>query len=240
MRGVVRVKSRKTVTPLMVRITFDTADFGDFALRYPAHAVKLFVPQAGSDAGVARTYTVRRHDPDLHEMDVDFLLHGHGPAAAWAQQAGAGDTIELAGPRAGFDRHAQADWQLMIGDATAIPAIATMIESLPAGDRAVAYIAVRDAQEEQPITTRADARIVWVHVDTDHVDQTASALDEALDAAQWPDGEAQVFIAAESSVVRRLRARFPKAGDTGQAPRVAQLHATGYWKRGAEDYHDHH
>ncbi len=237
-RGLVRVKARQTLTPLMLRLTLDTRELPDIAFSYPAHAIKLFVPDGQGTA--TRTYTVRRYDADRHEMDVDFLLHGHGPAATWAQGVAVGETIELAGPRAGFDRDPQAAWQLMIGDATAIPAIASMLESLPAQDRALAFIAVRDAAEEQAIACPPHAQVRWVHVDTETPETTAQALRQALQDTALPGGPAQVFIAAESSAVRTLRGLFPRAGQSDSAFAVTQLHATGYWKRGAQDYHDHH
>ncbi|MEI2414774.1 siderophore-interacting protein [Orrella sp. JC864] len=237
-RGPVRVKSRRMITPLMVRLTMDTSRLPDMAWRYPAHAVKLFVPHEGQT--VARTYTIRRYDAAAREMDLDFLLHGDGPAARWAQHAQAGEDIELAGPRAGFARAPGAAWQLMIGDATALPAIASMLESLPAGDRALALIAVRDAAEEQPIETAAQLQLRWVHVQDGTPASTGHALEQALHAAALPDGPVQVFIAAESSAVRGLRALFPRQGESRPGWDVVQMHATGYWKQGAQDYHDHH
>ena len=48
---------------------------------------------------ISRTYTVRRWDPQAQELDVDFVVHGDGPATTWAQEVEPGQRVPIAGPK---------------------------------------------------------------------------------------------------------------------------------------------
>lgn len=93
--------------------------------------------------GEMRTYTVREWRDEARELVVDMVLHtdaqGHsGPAAAWAQSAQIGHRLHIIGPSrhadgppAGIEfAPADADNILLAGDETAVPAIASILESI--------------------------------------------------------------------------------------------------------------
>lgn len=108
-----------------------------------------------------RTYTVRAVRPALGEVDVDIALHGRsGPASRWALDARVGDTIAIFGPNGrhggpygGFDflPPARTDAYLLAGDATALPAIAAILESLPSTGRGIALLEVEHASDAQAV-----------------------------------------------------------------------------------------
>lgn len=87
-----------------------------------------------------RTYTLRALRPELLELDVDFVLHGvTGPASAWATNAKPGDRLQMLVPNldyaadpGGYEWQPPADIRqiLLIGDETALPAIAGILEQL--------------------------------------------------------------------------------------------------------------
>src|SRR6266568_4230449 len=79
---------------------------------------------AGSGAPVMRDYTPRRFDAVQRELDIEFALHGDGPAATWAAQAAPGQRVMIGGPRGSFIVPTDFDWHLLIGDETALPAVA--------------------------------------------------------------------------------------------------------------------
>jgi NADPH-dependent ferric siderophore reductase len=82
---------------------------------------------------VIRSYTVRRFDAAAGELDVDFVLHGaHGPAAAWAAAAEPGDWVGVSDPGGRYRPDPTAQAHLVIGDESALPAIATVLEALGA------------------------------------------------------------------------------------------------------------
>ena len=98
-----------------------------------------------------RTYTVRAVRPRAREVDIVFVGHGDGgPASAWAASAAPGDEIVLIGPdelqpgrTVGIDwRPGAVDTLLLAGDETAAPAIASILESLPADAKGIALIEV--------------------------------------------------------------------------------------------------
>lgn len=226
----------ETLTPAMLRVYFAGPDLAGFDSPSPDDHVKLFLPDA--DGGVARRdYTPRRYDPAAGELAIDFALHdtaAHpaGPATRWAMAARPGDRLELGGPRGSVLVPNDFDWWLLVGDETAIPAIARRLAALPAGIPVTSVIAVAEAGEEQAFDTAADHRAIWVHRPLDRADDPAPVL-AALDRLPRPAGDGFAWIAAEAGVARAARARV-EAG--GHPP--AWLKAAGYWKRGEADAHE--
>ena len=96
---------------------------------------------------VVRTYTVRRWVPAEPEMWIDFVVHGdEGIAGPWAVNAKPGDPFYFMGPGGGYSPDPEADWHLLAGDESALPAIAAALEGMPAGARVLAFIEVADAE----------------------------------------------------------------------------------------------
>lgn len=122
-----------------------------------------------------RTYTVRAHRPEVAELDIDFVLHGtdgHGGAAsAWAAKVRPGDTAALVGPdRPGSGRMWGCAWsppdtarQLIIaGDETAVPAVASIIESLSPQARGVVCVEVPAAGDRQDWDVPDRVEVRWL------------------------------------------------------------------------------
>ncbi len=73
------------------------------ALSYlPGQDVMLTVPTPAGPS-FRRRYTIRSFDPDIPAIDIDMVLHGDGPAAAWAASARPGSRIE--GDRSAGEDH---------------------------------------------------------------------------------------------------------------------------------------
>ena len=119
-----------------------------------------------------RTYTIRGVRPEHREVDVDFVLHGAtGPASAWAESAVVGDEVVLIGPNArfpgptgGFEWHPPVDASclLIAGDETAVPAICTIVESLPAGQRARVLLEVPEAGDALNLAAPEGVEVTWL------------------------------------------------------------------------------
>ena len=113
-----------------------------------------------------RTYTIREVRSELAEFDVDVALHGRiGPASSWALDAQPGDGIIVSAPCAHYpDVHGGVDWHapervdrvLLAGDETAAPAIAGILESLPADACGVAVIEVPHADDAAVIGAKPE------------------------------------------------------------------------------------
>ena len=90
----------------MIRVTLGGDLEGFTSLGFDDH-VKLFFPTGtiGADGEPeleSRDYTPRRYDPKAKTLDVEFVIHDAGPATRWAEQAKAGQTLRIGGPRGSF------------------------------------------------------------------------------------------------------------------------------------------
>jgi NADPH-dependent ferric siderophore reductase len=236
-----QVRRSERITPRMVRVTLAGEQLAGFDGGGPDRRIKMFFPVPGQDrpavpratsggplwpAGeprpTIRTYTVRRYDEGAGELDVDFVLHeGHGPAAAWARRAGPGAWVGVSEPGGRYVPDPAARFHLVIGDESALPAVATVLAALPDGVPALAFLEVADAAEEQALPGSATVR--WVH----RGDRPAGEpLAEAVRAAQLPAGPAQAWLSGESACVRDLRRHL--LDDRGLDRRA--VYATGYWR----------
>jgi NADPH-dependent ferric siderophore reductase len=182
-----------------------------------------------SDWPQQRTYTVRSWDPAAQELTIDFVVHGdEGLAGPWARAAQPGDELLLNGPGGGYAPNPLADWHLLIGDESALPAIAATLERLPADAVGHVLLEVEGAQQEQPLTRPEGVQVQWVHHGSRPL---GKALVEAVTALTFPPGQVQAFVHGEAGVVKELR-RLLKV-DRGIP--MANLSISGYWRLGADD-----
>jgi NADPH-dependent ferric siderophore reductase len=227
----------------MVRVTFTGDDLGAFAWNGPAAHIKLVFPEDGQAEPPMpqpdgprptriRTYTPRRFDPTIPELDVEFVLHGDGPASSWAAQAQVGQVLILGGPGPNYQIDPAADWFLLAGDDAALPAIATILEALPAAARVRVLLEVADQHEERPLATAAQFDITWLHRGTQPAD---AQLEAAVRALQLPPGNGRIYVGCEAAAMRRIRRHLLQARGLDPATIVTR----GYWKLGAVDYTDH-
>lgn len=212
-----------------------------------------------------RTYTVRAVRPEVREVDVDFVVHGDGgPAARWILDATEGDEVIIVGPDAlSIDSAVGIDWHpgdattvLLAGDETAAPAICSILESLPAGMRATAFIEVPHANDAQPVESAADVTLRWIARDggeeslgaavgdwlARYPENYAAALASSAQVVEdidvdvdllWDSpaesrGQFYAWLAGESAMIKSLRRLL--VTETGiDRSRVAFM---GYWRLG--------
>lgn len=240
---VLEVLRRTHLNPWMVRLTLGGAGLASFAANaYTDQYVKIvFVdPALGltppydlsalraslppEQRPVTRTYTVRRVTPE--GLDIDFVVHGEdGLAAPWAARAEIGERVVLAGPGGAYAPRPDADWHLLTGDASAIPAIAAACEQLPADARGFVLIVIGHDGEQQALEVPAGVAVHW------HVHPEAAANPEVLrdliTEHPWPAGTPHVFAHGERESIKLLRRLFKERG-------VAREHLSisGYWAYG--------
>ena len=248
---VVRVSQ---LTPHMIRVTFGGENMTGFFSKGPAEHVRIYLPH--EETGVftlpvpgpdglefpedverpkSRAYTPRRWDADTNELDVDFVIHGEGPASLWAVAAKAGDTAVVGGQPSGtYFPEPSADWYVILGDEAALPAIATLLEALPATIQAHVYIEVLNAAEEQELTSPARTHITWLHRGNDH-DLPGRLLAHAIRHADIPEGDGRVWVSAEASIMREIRKHLLEDHNLHRS----LIRTQGYWKQGALNHTDH-
>ncbi len=233
------------LSPRMVRITFTGDDLESFAWNGPAAHIKLIFPEDGQAepempqpdgprSPRMRTYTPRRFDAAVPELDVEFVLHGDGLASNWAAQAQEGHVLILAGPGPSYQIDPAADWFVLAGDDAALPAIETILDALPPEVRVHVVLEVADEREERPLSTAAQLAITWLHRDT-HATEVGTALEEAVRALQLPTGQGRIYVGCEATVMRRIRKHL--LHERGLDP--ATIVTRGYWKVGHVNYTDH-
>src|ERR671923_724850 len=249
----VQVRDVSYLPPQRVRTRAGGNELSESPTTGPAEHIKVFLPAPGQDRPVLpvqgpdgpeyppdqerptiRTYTPRRYHPRTLELDIDFLLHGDGPASNWATRAQAGDVIAVAGPRGAYQPDPTADWVLLAGDDTALPAIGTILEALPPSARARVLVEVRDAAEEQPLESAARVDVRWLH--RGEADGSAGRLlEDAVRREELPGGEGRVWVACEAQVMRSIKRHLVDDRGLDRAAMVTR----GYWRQGEANHPDH-
>ncbi|BCJ41139.1 siderophore-interacting protein [Actinoplanes ianthinogenes] len=237
LRGTVR---RITyVTEHVKRITIVGAALCGLPVPPPAAKVRLFLPPAvtalpefplwtprgllwapGASTAM-RSYTVRRHDPGTGEIDVDILLHGNGPGSQWAATARTGARVGFLRPESGYLPRPDVARHLLIGDESALPAIAAILESLAPATSALAIVETGDrCYRRYP----GAGPIRWL----DRGDRApGAALWEYVRELPAPDAAVQAFVAGEATPTRLIRQHLRDVW--GLSTRDGTLQAKGYW-----------
>jgi NADPH-dependent ferric siderophore reductase len=200
---------------------------GDAAPVWPAIARDgRIVWPAGSHGVSLRSYTARRQDPAAGEIDIDFVLHGDGPAAAWAAAAAPGALLGVAG--AGPLGFRPAGTLLLAADETAIPAVSRILAAAPPAAVGVTFLEVADAGEEQHLGAPAGVEVRWLHRGGTPPGESTLLVDAVAGRPRPAGDDLFAWVAAESGVVRAIRSDL--RGRWGLTR--AQHHAIGYWRRG--------
>jgi NADPH-dependent ferric siderophore reductase len=139
--------------------------------------------------GCVRTYTIRDvvgTGTDTR-LVVDFVLHlaegATGPGSLWAAQASVGDRLGLLAPRRGYPyggiEFAPAAGQrlLLVGDETAAPAIASILEDLPDDAAGKVYLEVPSDEDALELRAPTGVQLVWLPRNgAAHGERTAKAV----------------------------------------------------------------
>ncbi|GAA3797092.1 siderophore-interacting protein [Cellulomonas soli] len=176
-----------------------------------------------------RSYTVRAFDPAAGELALDMVVHGdEGVAGPWAARAAVGDTVWLVGPGGAWSPDPTVASHLLIGDASALPAVAVALERLPEDAVGTVVLEVPGPEDELPLTAPAGIDVRWVH-EQDHT--PGRALVAAVEALPPLPGPVGAFLHGEAGAVRTLRAHLR----TVQGVQREHLSVSGYWRLGADD-----
>jgi len=220
------VTAVEAVSPSMRRIRCTAPGLGQLSYQ-PGQDLMLAVPGPGNGS-FRRRYTIRSLDRAAASVDIDVVLHGDGPAAAWAASCQPGQRIEAIGPRGKVTVQAEADWHLFAGDDSAMPASLAMAESLPTPEDALVVLEVDGVADQQQVSA-TDGRRIGVHwVHRAGADPASSAkLVAALNGLELPAGRGHAYLAGELRVVADMRRTLVERGLT-----AAQISAKPYWRAG--------
>jgi NADPH-dependent ferric siderophore reductase len=240
------VTSAETVTRALRRVWFRSDDLSAFASStYTDRYVKLVFPKPGvdypetldmralrqtmppEDLPVVRTYTALFPDAEAGTLAIDFVVHGdEGVAGPWARSAAPGDVLLANGPGGAYRPNPDADWHLLVGDESAVPAITAALAVLPEDAIARVVVLVDSADDEPELPVPAKGELRFVHRDAGGGEGQLLAAVQAID---WPQGRVHVFAHGEAQeIMHNIRPYlFGERGLTRD-----QVSVSGYWRRG--------
>lgn len=178
-----------------------------------------------------RRITVRTWDSTRGELTLDIAAHGDvGHAGRWATHARPGDRLQLRGPAGGYRPHPKADSYLIVGDESALPAIAACAEAIPAGRPVVAVVEVENAAGQVPLTSPGVLETRWVHRATADGNPD-ELLADAVRELPRPTGTVSAFVHGEAASTRAVRRTLLGSGVVSDE----HLSCSPYWRRGLDD-----
>ncbi|MET7865517.1 siderophore-interacting protein [Micromonospora taraxaci] len=243
-----RVLRTERPTPHLIRLVLGGDELTGLPVgEFTDHYIKVVFPQSGVTypqpldlAAIRRdlpreqwprlrAYTVRRWDPLAQELTVDVVHHGdEGLAGPWAAALRPGDPVHFVGPGGAYAPSPDADWHLLVGDESALPAIAAALERLPLGAPAHVFVEIADPEDEQKLLSPGAVELTWLHRGERPVGE---ALVESVRALEFPAGQVHAFVHGEAAFVRHLRRLL--RGERGVP--LDRLSISGYWRRGMDD-----
>lgn len=254
------VARTQRLSPGLVRVTFAGAGLSGFASTGVGDEyLRVFFPHGEDRRDVSlpyatenswdwpdgaihapmRTYTVRDHRPADGEVDIDFVVHDGGVAAAWALAAAPGDVVGLNAPTGLYEPPGDLSWQLLIADQAGLPAAARLLAQAPAGVRTRAVLEVPDADHRIGLAVPADVEVHWVYGGNGHgpsrLDEivvTSVAAADSSGAQGLPGG--YVWVAGETRCLRTVRRHLRH---TLGLP-AERYKVIGYWTERAEEWRE--
>lgn len=248
------VRYTRWLTPGVVRVTLGGDGLAEFVMPDATDTyINVALPPAGAPYGpifdprqvraeydaaywpARRRYTVRRWDTIAREITVDVVVHGHdggsdlGPGAAWAVSAQPGDLLVFEGPGSGYRPDPAADWHLLVGDESALPAIAASLEAVPEGALAVAVLLCDGPDHQIELTSPGILDVTWLHRSGTESDELLLAT--ALADMAFPRGRVHAFVHGEAGEIRAIRRHLL----TERGLPRADMSCSPYWRRHLTD-----
>jgi NADPH-dependent ferric siderophore reductase len=206
-----RVARREPLTDHLVRLVLDSVD-GFESTGVPDEWVGLVVPGQFQ----VRYYTVRSWDG--RELTLDVVVHDVGLVTEWAMRDCVGDTVTITEPKSSFAPPADAAWLLLVGDLTAMPAMARILETHPSLPTYVMAEVPDDLAGYLP----GHADVTWLAPPA----PGQSALAEVVGGIDWPEGDGYFWMAGESAQMRAIRKHLMR--EVGLP--TSHYDVMGYWR----------
>ncbi|NLE97268.1 MAG: siderophore-interacting protein [Propionibacterium sp.] len=223
------VRGREWINPAMARLTFDAPGFTptEFTDAY----VKLIFDDEGPvledlpERPTTRTYTVRSHDPATERLVLDFVIHGDaGLAAPWAARCEPGDQVLAQGPGGKWGPAPEADFLLLVGDESSVPAIEGALERLDDDARGLVILDLHEHAFDLTAPAGIEIRQL-VRGDGPYREERLAEEVATLPLAEF--GDVQVFAHGERGAMKALRPIFRELGLSPE-----RLSISGYWALG--------
>lgn len=200
------------LSPHMRRIVLRGIELSDFPENKESAHVKVFIPERyerkssismfAKYKSAMRSYTIRAQDPVKKTLTLDFAVNDHdGRISHWANHAKLDDVVGIAGPGSVKHPDFNAPSHLLIGDLTALPAIAATLERLPQNAVGNAFIQVPDVEDKQTFNTPPGINIEWL-IEPYSGDNVLLAKVKNM---VWPIEHPAIFLATEATHVKEIK-----------------------------------
>lgn len=217
----------ETVTPGFLRVRVTTPGDSWTSTGRGDEFVHVEVGAATADASdghTSRHYTVSRVLSDGFEMEI--AIHGDGPGANWAQTVTPGETVAVSAPKAYYRPPSAEHPRILLGDATALPAIARILAEASEEERFTVVVELGSMDDARELASRAEVELEWrlggngiVPSVMEH--EAREIVPAVLDAGEEP----YVWVACESAESRRVRQYL--RNEAGVPLKLLRI--VGYW-----------
>ncbi|MDI9933647.1 siderophore-interacting protein [Rhodococcus sp. IEGM 1354] len=252
------VTSNVRLSPSFRRVTMGGEGLADLDYVGFDQAVRLFFPRDGqiqlrmptvsNDAWLGqfllqpksrrpwvRNYTIRRFRPGDSEIDIDFVRHGDadhgtvpGPASAWAEHAQPGDPVGIFDEGYTYLPPSDAQWHLLAGEESAVPAILSILECVPEDVQAEVFLEVPLASDiPEQVYAPQSSKIHWI-VRDDPSEVPGTKLLREMKDAPLADGKFYTWVAGEHKLPTGLRRHLVNDRGTPKS----DITFGGYWRHG--------
>jgi NADPH-dependent ferric siderophore reductase len=170
-----------------------------------------------------RTYSVRRHDGDL--IDLDLVLHPGGPGSTWARVAKPGDRVRLDHARGWYRPPPGTAWQLLAADLAGLAATARIIEEAPPAVATTVIVEVADHHDLDYLPARPGLALIPSLGSGNGF--TPSRLAELVRQVDLPP-RGYCWFAGEAGASREVRKYLRARGWV-----IDHYDIAGYWRAGS-------
>ena len=187
-----QVLRREQLSPHLVRLTLGGPGLAGFqSTGISDEWVGLVVPGQFQ----SRYYTVRSWTGG--ELVLDVVVHDIGLVTEWARRDVVGDSVTITEAKGSFAMPGRCAWLMLVGDLTAMPAMARITES-------VSGVPVRiwaEVPDDLAGYLPGGAEVSWLEQPGDG----QSNLADVVESIDWPAGDGYFWMAGESAQMRAIR-----------------------------------
>jgi NADPH-dependent ferric siderophore reductase len=205
-----RVLRRDQISPHLVRLTLSAPGLESTGV--PDEWIGLVVPGQFQ----VRYYTVRGLADD--ELVIDVVVHEEGLVTSWAGGDCVGDRVVVTDAQSSFALPGEATWLMLVGDLTAMPAMARIAES----HRGLPISIWAEVPDDLRGYLPDGVDVVWLSPPA----PGRSRLAQVVEAIAWPTGEGYFWMAGESAQMRAIRKHLMRER---RLPSSA-YDVMGYWR----------
>jgi NADPH-dependent ferric siderophore reductase len=202
-----RVVARDRLSAHLVRLTLDCPGFESTGI--PDEWVGLVAPGQFQ----SRYYTVR--SVRGAELVLDVVVHEVGLVTEWVVRDDCvGASVVLTEAKGSYLEPPGAQWLMLVGDLTAMPAMARI-----AAETALPTRVWAEVPDELPAYLPEGTAVEWVD----------GPLAEVVEGLEWPEGDGYFWMAGESAQMRAIRKYLMRER---KLPATA-YDVMGYWRASA-------